>query len=441
MHYSFSKRNSRLLSLLLVLTMVATLFSGCFGSKTPEETNPSEDSNVPPGLVDVKPTEAPTEPAETEPALSENSAIVNADQLSVRSAPGINSPVIGTLEKGEVVEVIDTRTSLGIQWARISKGWVPAEYLQFNFDPDFGNDEPAGTTDPSEPQTQGGSTATMKGVITASELYIRKEAGAGNKTIGSYIKGDVVTILETKKVGNDTWGRTNQGWISMQYVKTEGEPTNDNNQTENKDNNKNDVTTGTGTATNIKGVVTASELNIRKDIEGDRVGGYVYGDRITILETKNGWGRTDKGWVSLTYVYQDGTQGKNTAKGIITGNQLNVRGGPGTGYDRVGSMNYGDRVNILEQITIGDTTWACTKNGWISMEFVYVDGTKGETSGVGIVTGDQVNLRSGPGTGYESKGSVNSGDTVEILEIFKIGDKSWGCTKNGWICMDYVSMG
>ena len=30
------------------------------------------------------------------------------------------------------------------------------------------------------------------------------------------------------------------------------------------------------------------------------------------------------------------------------------------------------------------------------------------------------------------------GDTVEILEIFKIGDKSWGCTKNGWICMDYV---
>ena len=437
MRYSFSKRNSRLISLLLVLTMVATLFTGCFGSKAPEETTPSEDSNVPPGLVDVKPTEATTEPTEAEPELSENSAIVNADQLSVRSSPSVNSPVIGTLEKGEIVEVIDTRTSLGIQWARISKGWVAAEYLDFNFDPNFGNDE-SGTTDAGTTENQGSTTESIKGVITATELYIRKEAKAGSQSVGSYAKGEVVTILETK----DGWGRTNQGWISMQYVKTEGASVNNNKDTTtNKEDTKTEVTTGTGTATNTKGVVTASELNIRKDIEGDRVGSYVYGDRITILETKNGWGRTDKGWVSLTYVYQDGTNGKNTAKGVVIGNQLNVRSGPGTGYDRVGGMNYGDRVNILEQITINGTTWGCTKTGWISMEFVYVDGTEGETTGSGVVTGNQVNLRSGPGTGYDSKGTVNSGDTVQILEVLKIGDKYWGCTKNGWICMDYVSMG
>ena len=435
MRYSFTKRNSRLISLLLVLTLVAALFTGCFGSKTPEETNPSEDSNVPPGLVDVKPTETQPEPTETEPVLSENSAVVNADQLSVRSSPSVNSPVIGTLEKGEIVEVIDTRTSLGIQWARISKGWVAAEYLDFNFDPNFGNEDPGTTTEPTESGNQGGTTtASTKGVITATELYIRKEPNAGSKSVGSYAKGEVVTILETK----NGWGRTNQGWISMQYVKTDGEPVKDN---DNKDENKDNVTTGTGTATNIKGVVTASELNIRKDIEGERVGAYVYGDRITILETKNGWGRTDKGWVSLTYVYQDGTNGKNTAKGIVSGTQLNVRSGPGTGYDRVGGMNYGDRVTILEQITIGGTTWGCTKDGWISMAYVYVDGTEGEGAGAGVVTGDQVNLRGGPGTNYESKGSVNSGDTVQILAIFKIGEKHWGCTKNGWICMDYVTMG
>ena len=436
MHYSFTKRNSRFICALLVLTMILALFTGCFGSKAPEDTTPSEENNVPPGLVEAKPTETEPEPTETEPPLSENSAIVNTDQLSVRSSPSVSSPVIGTLEKGDVVEVIDTRTSLGIQWARISKGWVAAEYLDFNFDPDFGNDTTA-PTEPGENKDPGAATESSKGVITATELYIRKEASANSKSVGSYVKGDVVTILETKKVGNDTWGRTNQGWISMKYVKTEGDPANKDN---NKD-DKNDITTGTGTAANIKGVTTASELNIRKDIEGDRVGSYPYGTRIIILETKNGWGRTDKGWVSLQYVYQDGTTGKNTAKGIITGNQLNVRSGPGTGYDRVGSMNYGDRVNILEQITVGGTTWGCTQNGWISMEYVYVDGTEGDGAGSGVVTGNQVNLRSGPGTGYESKGSVNSGDTVQILAIFKIGDKSWGCTAKGWICMDYVSMG
>ena len=202
MCYSFTKRNSRLIALLLVLTMVAALFTGCFGAKAPEETNPSEDSNVPPGLVDVKPTEEPTEPTETEPVLSENSAIVNTDQLSVRSSPSVGSPPIGTLEKGEIVEVIDTRTSLGIQWARISKGWVAAEYLDFNFDPNFGNDEPA-ATEPNESGNQGNAnTESIKGVITATELYIRKEANTGSKSVGSYVKGDVVTILETKKVGD-----------------------------------------------------------------------------------------------------------------------------------------------------------------------------------------------------------------------------------------------
>ena len=435
MNYSFTKSNSRILAVLLVLTMLMTLFTGCFGSKTPEGTTPSTEGNVPPGLVDVKPTETDPEPTETDPVLSENSAVVNADQLSVRSSPSVNSPPIGTLEKGDVVEVIDTRTSLGIQWARISKGWVPAEYLDFNFEPNFGANDPSEPVESTEPVNQGGNAASVKGVITASELYIRKEASTDSKSVGSYIKGDVITILETK----NGWGRTNQGWVSMQYVKTEGDGTENKNDTTPNNGNKNETTTGT--ATNIKGVVTASELNIRKDIEGDRIGGYVYGDRVTILETKNGWGRTDKGWISLTYVYQDGTTGKNTAKGIVEGNQLNVRSGPGIGYDRVGSMNYGDRVTILEQITIGDTKWGCTKNGWISMEYVYVDGTKGEGAGSGTVTGDQVNIRSGPGTGYESKGSVNTGDTVEILAIFKIGEKHWGCTAKGWICMDYVTMG
>ena len=29
----------------------------------------------------------------------------------------------------------------------------------------------------------------------------------------------MLQILETKKVGSTTWGRTNKGWISMAYVK------------------------------------------------------------------------------------------------------------------------------------------------------------------------------------------------------------------------------
>ena len=185
------------------------------------------------------------------------------------------------------------------------------------------------------------------------------------------------------------------------------------------------------------------QLNIRESAAttANRAGSYSYGDRITILETSNGWGRTDKGWVSLNYVYQDGTTGTNTAKGIVTGTTLNVRSGPGTNYNSVATYNSMTRVNILEQVKVGGTTWGCTKDGWISLDYVYIDGTTGEGAGTGTVSGSNVNIRSGPGTGYNIVGSYNRGDTVEIYAQFTFGNTKWGCTNKGWVSMDYVEVG
>ena len=70
-----------------------------------------------------------------------------------------------------------------------------------------------------------------------------------------------------------------------------------------------------------------------------------------------------------------------------------------------------------------------------------MDGDKGDNGGTGTVTGSAVNLRQGPGTKFTVVGSVKEGDTVEILAQFTIDEKTWGCTKNGWISMDYVGIG
>ena len=201
--------------------------------------------------------------------------------------------------------------------------------------------------------------------------------------------------------------------------------------------------TGTTTGTGKYGVVTASELNIRESANttSNIAGKYTYGTRVTILETSNGWGRTDKGWVSMQYVYMNGATGSKTAKGIVVGTTLNVRTGPGTNYESVTSYGQLTRVNILEQIKVGNTTWGCTKDGWISLDYVYIDGTTGDGAGTGTVTGDNVNIRSGPGTKYDAVGSVSSGDEIEIYAQFTINNMTWGCTDKGWICMDYVGIG
>jgi len=433
MNYSFTKK--RILTIMLVIAMVMTMLTGCFGTKDPDPTDDTQ-NNVPPGLVDVKPTDEPTEPSETEPSIDGNTATVIGDLVNVRSSPSSTTGnTVGHLEKGTVVRIIRTATSLGVKWALTESGWVAAEYLDFNYEPEFSDNNTE--TEPQETQPGTAPDGSIKGVITATQLYIRDQASAEGKIVGSYKNSDVVTITETK----DGWGKTNKGWISMEYVTTTGGT--DTKPETNKNDKNNDTNTEVqGTAANIKGIVNTAELNIRKEpnTTSDRVGGYVYGNRVTITETKDGWGKTDKGWISLNYVYQDGTKGNNTAKGIVSGDQVNVRSGPGTDFDKVGSMTYGERVNILEQFKYGNTTWACTEDGWVCLDYVYIDGQPGEGSGAGRVTGNNVNLRSGPGTGYASNGSLNTDDTVKILAQFTINGVKWGCTEQGWICMDYVDM-
>lgn len=387
MKRAFKKNPSDRIRKLLILTMVLTLlvgtFAGCMG-KEAEETDPQ----TPPGLLTDESTDpSETEPVdETEPTGTEppadapvNIATVNEEQVNIRTAPSEESTVIGSLVKGDQVEIVDEQTLMGMSWGKILEpetGWIPMDMI----------DLPGGFVAPTEPEEP-------------------------DETSPDETKPEETKPDETKPADNKD---------------------------DNKTNNK-----GNGNTTVVaRGIVTASELNIRSKagVDGDRVGSLTAGARVEILEKSGGWGRIDKGWISLDYVYQDGTTGKNTAKGVVTGNQLNVRSGPGTNYGRVSSLNTGDRVNILEQFTIGGTKWGCIDKGWISLDYVYIDGTTGENSGTGTITGDQLNIRTGPGTNYDRVGSLNKGDTVKILTQIKVGNTVWGCIDKGWISMDYVEM-
>ena len=59
--------------------------------------------------------------------------------------------------------------------------------------------------------------------------------------------------------------------------------------------------------------------------------------------------------------------------GTVIGNGLNIRSGAGSDYPAVGTLNYGNRVTILEQKKIGDTTWGKIDRGWISLDYVSLD--------------------------------------------------------------------
>ena len=424
MYFSNTKLK-KLMSLLLAVLMVGSLFAGC---KKEDTSEPTDEPQAPAPSLNLEEPSDPTEttPIETAPPaeVNENMATV-LTQLTVRSVPDKNAEPVATLDAGTQVEILRRAKSLGIEWGLIQQGWIVMDYVQMN----VVTDDPSDNADPTEPEATKPTepTETIRGMVNVNGLNIREDANTNSKIVGTYDKGDVVTILETR----NGWGRTGKGWINMQYIST------GNNNDDDKDN-----TTGNGSTTVIaKGIVTASELNIRESASttADRLGAYRAGDRVEILEKSGNWGRTSKGWISLDYVYQDGTTGKNTAKGIVEVDGLNIRSGPGTGYNAVGSYNSGNRVSILEQFTFNGVKWGCTDKGWISMEYVYVDGT-GEDIQYGTVTGDELNIRSGPGTGYNSVGKLNSGDEVEILYTVEVNGVTWGNIEKGWISMDYVDL-
>lgn len=457
MNFSNTKVLRRSLSLFIAGIMVLSLFTGCV-KKPAEDTTPSDtQSNI--NLVeDTKPSETePSVPETTEPVITDHTARVTS-QLSIRNTPSKDGGTIGTLDAGDLIEVMRTSEVAGVLWGLITEpvsGWICMDYVtMLNPNSDLGTSTPAQDSKTDDETTKTDEPQSFKGVITVNDLNIRNEPKTGT-VVGQYDKGDVVTILETK----DGWGRTSLGWISLDYVNSATGNTGTTGNTNNNNNNNttNNTTTGntgnttTGT-TNVsgdgstkviaKGVVTASDLNVRASASKDseRIKSLSYGTRVEIYEKKDGWGRTKDGWISLSYVYIDGEKGTKTAKGIVTTDGLNIRTGPGTKYDTAGSYAEGDRVEILEQFKVNDVTWGCTSKGWISMSYVYVDGTDVGESGNGTVNTDNLNVRSGPGTKYDSVGHYNEGDVITILYQVDVGDTTWGCTEDGWISLDYVDL-
>ena len=455
MNFSFNRTFKKALSLALVTVMMAMLFAGCKQDIPAPETESNLNLDLSEGTTPSE-TEAAV-PETTAPVINENTGTVTS-VLNIRSSPSTEATVIGTLTAGDKVEISRREVVTGIDWAYIiapESGWIVMEFVEMDMPSQqpaqpanstpAGNNTPDDTTD-EEPDDSTANTTNIKAVVNANGLYIRSEGSTNGKVQGAYNKGDVITILETK----NGWGRTNKGWVKLEYVNTNSTSVdNTNKNQDNKDDSTTanpDITSNGSTTVIWKGVVKVADLNLRSEgsTNGTRLGNLTYGARVEVMEKSGNWGRTKDGWICLDYVYEDGTTGSKTASGVITADELNIRSGPGTGYGTVGSYNEGDSVTVLEQFTYNGTTWGCTNQGWISMDYVDVgdsdDDDDYEESQGGTVIGNGLNIRSGPGSDYPSVGSLNYGDRVTILEEEKVGDTTWGKIAQGWISLDYVSL-
>lgn len=387
--------------------------------------------------------------------------------LNARSDPGVDNKIVGGFAKDTTVNVFEIRTVNGHRWGRTSSGWICLTYtnvkmltdknvsdtgvLDYAFEVTLVN---SGSDLPTyaQPTTNSNNSDTIKAgttglkitnaavadgltwvkahwtvketdkdgktkviaksgwatysnfnlvptkfTVVSDTLNIRDAAGSQNQFVFKLTKGVEVEVHEISLANEEIWGRIEgytsggvnyDGWINLasNYVKRSSQIT---------------IDGGTKAAIGTGTVVNADSVRVRMTgaLYGQVLGSINRGTKVAVLEEKDGWYKID----------YDVDNNKETDSWIY-GQYLEVK------------------MGVVESGT-GSTGGTGTTQK--------TDGT-----GKGIIanTYTGVNVRSGAGIGYNIVGKILNGTQVDILEVKLVGAAKWGRVKQGWICMDYVTM-
>lgn len=169
------------------------------------------------------------------------------------------------------------------------------------------------------------------------------------------------------------------------------------------------------------------------------------------------------GWVSSRYTTLSSggsTSWDDDTLWVRATARVNVRSGPGTGYDDIGTLVRGECISYLgvSQTDSRGVTWYKAQyysygTGWVSStysELVYTrtsaEGDWVDTSGSYIRATGRLNVRSGPGLSYADKGTILSGNTAPYLGEYSVDERGVTWYKvsynggSGWVSSRYCEL-
>ena len=319
--------------------------------------------------------------------VTEKDGTVNATEgLRVREGAGTNTKILGVLNHGSSVKIVDTNGS----WYKIKYGsgygYVHKDYIKVTSSGSTGSTG-SGSQNNNSSNNNSGSTVTEKdGTVNATEgLRVREGAGTNTKILGVLNHGSSVKIIDT----NGSWYKikygSGYGYVHKDYV-TIKTSSNDNN-TQEKPDNKPEVVVKKGEVYN-----TGSNLRVRSAANTNSIvlGYLVDGTKVDIIGSEGNWYKInfkDKiGFVSKDYVRlvdekptppvvppvtpevpEDKPQIpdekpeenlKVISIGSVNVSNLNVRSGAGTNHSIKGSVNLNHIVEIVGE-----------ENGWYKIKY------------------------------------------------------------------------
>ena len=260
----------------------------------------------------------------------------------------------------------------------------------------------APTTAPTNPTTP---TSTAGYIVCSTTVNVRSGAGVENALVTTLRNGTNVNIYEKATASNGTqWARIDQGWVCMDYVRT-GTITNVPNGGSNG--NSGNVAIITTVPAGAIAVGYANEdIKVRTgtSLGYPEVGTISKKQSVVIYESKldggMSWGRTDNGWVCISYltITGIGAAGSGTTGTIAgVGFTANVRGTASSGGALMAKVMITSKVVIRETVVAGTETWVRTDLGWINGQYVMLDATNDTTTPTTAPTTPSVEQPTNPG--------------------------------------------
>lgn len=240
-----------------------------------------------------------------------DSYISTASNLRVRSGATTNSKILGTVSKGQKLNVI----SYSNGWYKINfnnaTGYVSGNYVQKT-----SSNKQVSTSSVSKVTP----VSTSAYIVQASSLNVRASGSTSAKVIGSVKKNEKVTVTSI----SNGWAKINYhnttGYVSDKYIKKESQ-----NSPANKATISDNVSTFVQTSSS-KYTVTANSLNVRSGAttSSNKIGKLSYGQSIDVISISNNWCKINyngvTGYVSADYVKKAGSETTTSSTNTSTFN-------------------------------------------------------------------------------------------------------------------------
>ena len=373
--------------------------------------------------------------------------------LNVRLGAGVNYDVVHSLTNGTEVKVYDKTVVNGHYWGKLGENaWICLTYVTETTNTAGAN---GSTTDGNTNTSTSGGNVAMSEMATVvnctTGVNIRSTPSVSGALVGSASLNSRVRVLETTVYNGTKWARTEEGWISMLYLKLDS-----------------DSSYASNSAVTVNGLfkatVLVNQINVYDSIEetGTAVATMKKGESAYVSEVQSHNGTTVSGKVTVNGKtgWIDLSNTTFTARGQVSTDGVNliVRQDASPASAEVSRLANGTSITLVDikAYKSGATTTLfgkISKNEWVNLDFVKLVATTASvpsnstvtSTGLGkIAYADTVNVRKAAGTNNDIVTKLKQGTEVTLYEETIVDEAIWvrisTASVNGWVAKDYIEV-